>query len=67
MIPLVGQCPPEETSVDDATVTNPVNNHANGDELRGIRINGQPIITEVANARAACAPVHHPSYLVDKQ
>ncbi|KAI5444511.1 hypothetical protein KIW84_012951 [Lathyrus oleraceus] len=65
--PPVGQNLLEGTPVDDAAVTNPVNNHANGDELHGIRINGQPIITEAANARATRAPVHHPSHLVDKQ
>ncbi|KAI5445394.1 hypothetical protein KIW84_013579 [Lathyrus oleraceus] len=48
--------PPEGTPVDDAAVTNPVNNHATGDKLR-----------EAANARAARAPVHHPSHLTDKQ
>jgi hypothetical protein len=38
-----------------------------GDELRGIRINRQPIAAETANVRATRAPVRHPALLVDRQ
>ncbi|KAI5412685.1 hypothetical protein KIW84_057365 [Lathyrus oleraceus] len=67
-IPLVNHALPEGVPVNDqVVVVVPVNNYAVGDELRGIRINGQPIAPETANARATRAPVRHPAPLVDRQ
>ncbi|KAI5437694.1 hypothetical protein KIW84_023711 [Lathyrus oleraceus] len=45
----------------------PVNDYAVGDELWGIRIDGQPLAAETVNARATRAPIRHPAPLVDRQ
>ncbi|KAI5396101.1 hypothetical protein KIW84_062340 [Lathyrus oleraceus] len=52
---------------DNAAATVPVNEYVVGDELRGIRINGQPLAAETVNARMTRAPVRHPAPLVDRQ
>ncbi|CAL5196086.1 unnamed protein product [Lathyrus oleraceus] len=44
----------------------PVHGYATGDELRGIRVDGQPLAAEV-NVRATRAPGRHPAPLVDRQ
>ncbi|KAI5433721.1 hypothetical protein KIW84_020836 [Lathyrus oleraceus] len=67
-IPPVNHTLPEGGPINDTvTAVVPVNNYAVGDELRGIRINGQPIAPETANARATRAPVRQPAPLVDRQ
>ncbi|KAI5389745.1 hypothetical protein KIW84_075152 [Lathyrus oleraceus] len=67
-IPPVNHALPEGGPINDpATAVVPINNYAVGDELRGIRINGQPIAPETANARETRAPVRHPAPLVDRQ
>ncbi|KAI5434776.1 hypothetical protein KIW84_021554 [Lathyrus oleraceus] len=52
---------------DNATAVVPVNNYAIGDKLRGIRINGQPIAPETANARVVRAPARNQAPIVDRQ
>ncbi|KAI5402664.1 hypothetical protein KIW84_050311 [Lathyrus oleraceus] len=52
---------------DNAAAAAPVNDYAVGDELRGIRINRQPLAAETVNARMTRAPVRHPAPLVDRQ
>ncbi|XP_050915874.1 uncharacterized protein LOC127130967 [Lathyrus oleraceus] len=44
----------------------PGHGYATGEELRGIRVDGQPLAAE-ANARATRAPVRHPAPIVDRQ
>ncbi|XP_050910855.1 uncharacterized protein LOC127126039 [Lathyrus oleraceus] len=44
----------------------PVYGYATGEELRGIRVDGQPLAAEV-NARATRAPARHPAPFVDRQ
>ncbi|KAI5436556.1 hypothetical protein KIW84_022888 [Lathyrus oleraceus] len=67
-IPPVNHALPEGGPINDpATAVVPINNCAVGDELRGIRINGQPIAPETVNARVTRAPVHNPAPLVDRQ
>ncbi|KAI5426566.1 hypothetical protein KIW84_032124 [Lathyrus oleraceus] len=56
---------PVHENVDAAAA--PVNDYAVVDELRGIRINGQPLAAEPVNARATRAPIRHPAPLVDRQ
>ncbi|KAI5396303.1 hypothetical protein KIW84_062495 [Lathyrus oleraceus] len=67
-IPLVNHALPEGGPVNDnVTAAVPINNYVVGDELRGIRINGQPIAPETVNARVTRAPVRNPAPLVDRQ
>ncbi|KAI5420131.1 hypothetical protein KIW84_044063 [Lathyrus oleraceus] len=67
-IPPVNHALPEGGPINDpATAVVPINNYVVGDELRGIRINGQPIAPETANARVTRAPVRNPAPLVDGQ
>ncbi|XP_050881572.1 uncharacterized protein LOC127085048 isoform X3 [Lathyrus oleraceus] len=47
-------------------VAAPTNDYAVGDELEGIRINGQPLAAEV-NVRATRAPIRHPAPFVNQQ
>ncbi|KAI5393370.1 hypothetical protein KIW84_060484 [Lathyrus oleraceus] len=47
-------------------VAAPVHGYATGEELGGIRVNGQPLAAEV-NVRATRAPGRHPAPLVDRQ
>ena len=50
VIPPVSRNSPEVAPVNDTIAAIIlVNNYAVGDELRGIRINGQPIAPEIAN------------------
>ena len=68
VIPPVSRNSPEGVPINDtAAATIPVNNYVVGDELRGIRINGQPITAKTTNARVAHAPARHPAHLVDRQ
>ena len=68
-IPPVNHAPPEGGPVNDNNVAAavPINNYAVGDELGGIRINGQPIAPDAANARAVRAPARNPAPIVDRQ
>ncbi|KAI5415608.1 hypothetical protein KIW84_040866 [Lathyrus oleraceus] len=52
---------------DNPTAVVPVNNYAVGEELRGIRINGQPIAPDAANARVVHAPARNQAPIVDRQ
>ncbi|KAI5401007.1 hypothetical protein KIW84_065735 [Lathyrus oleraceus] len=67
--PPVNHAPPEGGPVNDNNVAAavPVNNYAVGDELGGIRINGQPIVPDAANARVVRAPARNPVPIVDRQ
>ncbi|KAI5415300.1 hypothetical protein KIW84_040662 [Lathyrus oleraceus] len=69
VIPPASRASPVGVLVNDnaAAATVPVNDYAVGDELRGIRINGQPLAVETVNARVTRAPVRHPAPLVDRQ
>ena len=68
MLPPPNRASPVGVPVhDNAAVVSPVNDYAGGDDLRGIRINGQPLAAETVNARATRAPVRHPAPLVDRQ
>ena len=51
---------------DNAAVAAHANDYIVGDELRGIRINRQPLAAETVNARATRAPIRHPAPLVDR-
>ncbi|KAI5429610.1 hypothetical protein KIW84_034257 [Lathyrus oleraceus] len=67
--PPINHAPPEGGPVNDNNVAAaiPVNNYAVGDELGGIRINGQPIVPDTANARVVRAPARNPATIVDRQ
>ncbi|KAI5397266.1 hypothetical protein KIW84_063185 [Lathyrus oleraceus] len=67
-IPPPNQALPEGNPVPDTpAVAIPVNNYAEGEELRGIRVNGQPIAPDVANARVIHAPARNRIPIVDRQ
>ena len=67
--PPINHAPPEGGPVNDNNVAAavPVNNYAVGDELGGIRINGQPIVPDAANARVVRAPARNQAPIVDRQ
>ncbi|KAI5427173.1 hypothetical protein KIW84_032553 [Lathyrus oleraceus] len=68
VLPPASRASPVGVLVNDNVVAAaPVNDYAVGDELRGIRINRQPLAAETVNARMTRAPVRHPAPLVDRQ
>ncbi|KAI5408348.1 hypothetical protein KIW84_054248 [Lathyrus oleraceus] len=58
---------PAGIPVQENVAAAPIHDYAVGDELRGIRINGQPLAAETVNVRATRAPVRHPAPIVDRQ
>ena len=68
VIPPPNQALPEGNPVPDTPAAAiPVNNYAVGEELRGIRVNGQPIAPDVVSPRVIHAPVRNRIPIVDRQ
>ncbi|KAI5393221.1 hypothetical protein KIW84_060372 [Lathyrus oleraceus] len=68
VIPPPNQALPEGNPVPDTPAAAiPVNNYAVGEELRGIRVDGQPIAPDAANARVIHAPARNRFPIVDRQ
>ncbi|KAI5405762.1 hypothetical protein KIW84_052504 [Lathyrus oleraceus] len=64
--PPPNHAPPEGNPVPD-TPAAAINNYAVGDELGGIRINGQPIAPDAANARVIHASARDRVPIIDRQ
>ncbi|KAI5398881.1 hypothetical protein KIW84_064316 [Lathyrus oleraceus] len=67
-IPPPNQALPEGNPVPDIPAAAiPVNNYAVGEELRGIRVDGQPIAPDAASARVIHVPARNRIPIVDRQ